>query len=281
MKKKVMYILLLFFPPIGWILLLKNEDLSKMTKIALFILSSLFLCYVSIAGGIYLKKNQTSESTWKYEEYEDTEIAPEEAIQEDIQNIKHYAIIPSKKEEIKNMDAHDFVEYIRKGLKKTINNAWTVFLFEDGTGILYTDGDIKNNAFYGTITENGTMDITYGILSINGTQVTYSEEEYETYSYSLMNLVPEEYLNATTYINIEDNRITVTLTIKDDEFAAVNTMQSIIENTEEFTNIDEIIYKINKRKFIWTKKSGLQEIKLVQENMEVEKDTEEYETTQK
>lgn len=265
-----MYISLFLVPPIGWILLLKNKDLSKTVKIALFILSSLLLCYIFIAGGFYLKNSQTSESTWKYEECEDTEAILEELMQEDIQNVKHYAVIPSKKEEIEKMDAHDFTEYIRKGLKKTTNNTWTVFMFEDGTGILYTDGDIRNNAFYGTITENGTMDITYGILSINGTHVTYSEEEYKTYSYSLMNLVPEEYSNDTTYINIEDNKMTVILTIKDDEFVAANTMQSIIEGAKEFTNIKEIIYEINKRKFIWTERDGLQEIKLVRENTKIE-----------
>lgn len=272
MKKNIItYITLFLLPPVGWIRLARDTEFTWGKKAALGSLSALW----TICAGLMIASPHfaaVDQNGWKhYESSESLEDIIQGSNKEDSNAPeKTYAVISTDKEKLSEMNAHDFIETIRKGMKAAEGRKWIVFMFDDGTGLMFPEVDVSEPAFYGTINSSGTMDEIYGVVTITGTTVSYedSEEVATDPGYDYIQCIPQEYINDSTYIHFEDGVMKIQLVMDGDIYSAAADVLDKIHQTDLLNEIENVSLSINGTEFSWTKENGITVQESVQETTE-------------
>lgn len=249
MSRKIICILLaVLFPPAGIVIALRSRRPSDEKKI-LVVFSVLWTLLV--AGFIVSRFTPSVDSSgWKHYEL-DAGMMDSTEENEDVG--KTYAVIRADKDAFGSADAHTFIENIRSGLSMAAGRKWALFLFDDGTGILFPDADINEPAFYGEAAEDGTISKTYGLIRISGAEVTFEDnDEVRTEDgYEYMQYIPQEYINDSTYVSLKDGVLEFLL---DTAYTPGETASVIMGNIRQAgAEIPEkVLFTINGETYQWT-----------------------------
>ena len=127
---------------------------------------------------------------------------------------RSYAIVTIlTKEMYESMTDHEFIERVTPILEAYAGKQYTTFDLGDGTGIYFPGSDIKEDAMYGPIDENGKITSVETFINISGTNVEKETTApvFQEESKSAIEALPEEYKNdssvavtidGTTYVNL-------------------------------------------------------------------------------
>lgn len=199
----------------------------------------------------------------------------------EIESATDYHVEKVSKKEYQDMTQVEYIDTAASILNTYTDKIWTLFLFEDGTGIKYPGSDIMQTAFYGKFDDNYKMTEQLGTVSIEGREVTYEpvSDNESTATFNLSQAIPDEYENDSTFTLDKGNMALIDVLVPSGT-DAVTAANNIIESVEKVKKYDEIRMSITHDQIVtyyrW-KDANLEEITLPDDDFLAGLDTEKTE----